>query len=372
MLFQHEIFIGILTILPLITIIPIFLFLLIFLKDFYQTKQKMFKFLSLLFAVFLLQHFFQVSQYLIREQEIAQSNFIIYQIFNMLTLYILVIVLEMFERNSLTSNRHTLLSIITFIVIGGMISSPSLEIQPIGEIFFVRLEPFTTIMFLRFSFNLIASIWLILMLFKSRKVANSQIQKNLLTWLFIGIFFAIFLPSFPIFFWDFFSPDLLLVIMERFIIGIIFQNIGILIIGVAFFKVSKKPWLLQRQKVHFLLVYSKIGVELYSKSFYGGLTTEDTILLAGGFSAISSLIQEATKTSGEINAIILEGKELRIKSRPNFLCALLVDYSTQASEEAHEKFMKDFEEQFNNALENFSGEITPFQKAEEITKRCFT
>ncbi len=371
-LFQHETFLNLLIAVPIITIIPVFLLFLFFFKDFLKTKQKMFKYLSLLFATYLIQHSFEIGQYIFTHQEEVRLFFIIYQIFNILTLYMLVIVLEMFDRNALTSNRHTLLSIITFITIGGLISTNSFEVQPLGNTFFVRIVPLSTIMVMRVTFNVVASLWLIIMLWKSRSLAGSPIQKNFISWLFIGVIFAILLPMFPNTIWDALSEIPLQYLIIGFLIGIAFQNGGMLIIGIAFFRVSKTPWLLQQQKVHLLVVYSKEGIQLFSKSFENHLTAEDTILMAGGFSAIASLFKEATNTSGEIKAILLEGKELRIIKRPFFMCALLVDFSTQASEEAHEKFSLEFELEFMEHLKNFTGEITAFREADQILTKYFS
>ena len=69
---------------------------------------------------------------------------------------------------------------------------------------------------------------------------------------------------------------------------------------------------------------------------------------------------------------MLEGKLLKIINRKSFICALLVEYLTPASEVAHEKFVEDFENEFHEVLENFSGEVTNFQAADKISEKYFT
>jgi len=69
---------------------------------------------------------------------------------------------------------------------------------------------------------------------------------------------------------------------------------------------------------------------------------------------------------------MLEGKLLKIINRKNFICALLVEYSTPASDVAHEKFVIEFENKFQENLDNFSGEVTKFQTADKISEKYFT
>ncbi len=97
------------------------------------------------------------------------------------------------------------------------------------------------------------------------------------------------------------------------------QNIGILIIGIAFLRISKNPWLLQRQRVYFLVVYSHDGINLYSKIFSKEIISNDTVLLAGAFSAVTSLIGDCTKSAGNVKSILLEGKQLRIINQKRFI-----------------------------------------------------
>ncbi len=144
-----------------------------------------------------------------------------------------------------------------------------------------------------------------------------------------------------------------------------------IIIGITFFKASKKPWLLQIQRIHMLLVYSESGIQIYSKTFGNQITIKDTELLIGAFSAISSLFKETTKTTGFIETIIFEGRELKIIKKEHFLCALLVDYTTQASNMAHKNFTNDFKSKFSKQLENFVGEVSEFSKADSIVGTYF-
>ena len=69
--------------------------------------------------------------------------------------------------------------------------------------------------------------------------------------------------------------------------------------------------------------------------------------------------------------IEFEKKKLRIIAKEHFLCALMVDYSTQSSESAHKQFAQEFEEKFDKSLIDFNGNIGQFRVAEEIAGKYF-
>jgi hypothetical protein len=143
-------------------------------------------------------------------------------------------------------------------------------------------------------------------------------------------------------------------------------------VGWGFYRVSKHPWLLQRQQVHLLIVISNDGLDIFSKIFRPDITPDDVTLLTGGFSAVSSMFQEATKISGTLQAILFEGKELHLLRREFFTTAILVDYSTQASDVALLKFTSDFEAQFGENLSNFSGNVSQLEPAGAIADTYFS
>ena len=83
------------------------------------------------------------------------------------------------------------------------------------------------------------------------------------------------------------------------------------------------------------------------------------------------MFKETTKSSELIQSIEFEKKMLRIIAKENFLCLLMVDYSTQSSENAHKQFAQEFEEKFNESLKDFNGNVGQFKVAEEIASKYF-
>lgn len=316
-------------------------------------------------------HFFEVGQAFVQNEMAAKFNFIMIQILRMLMLYILVVVLEFYSQNILFSGKQTILAVLAFIAIGGMISSPNLETEIIGARYIISFAHLSPIIIAETIFNLGASIWLIVMLRRNLNAASSREQKMTIYFLFIGLILGVFLASFPNLIQSVAGARRVRLLYFDIIFGSIIQNIGILTIGFTFYRVSHNPWLLQQQKVYLLVVYSHDGVELFSKSFSEEITSNDLMLLAGGFSAISSMFQEITDAEGIIKAILLEDKELRIIKKEHFISALLVDYSTEATEEAHKSFANEFETQFETELENFTSEVTQFQAAKKIVNKYF-
>jgi hypothetical protein len=369
MIFQYTI---ILKILPLILLVPSIIFQIIFLRDYFKTKQKMFGFLAILFSTYLIRYIFQAN----RRSPLLEGEeflfFILFQVFDMLALYSLILVLEVFEKNIQFSWRQILITVLVFIAIGGMISDPDLESQIIEGSIFISLKPISFEFIFRMLFLFIAGLLVVIALHQSLKSAWSLKQKSLIKWLTCGTIFTFFMPLIAQI-----ALGLPLQVSIEFLIITsliqeLFQNFGMVIIGVAFLRVSKKPWLLQRQKIHLIVVYSQSGLKLYSKAFIKELTSDDLLLLAGGFSAVTSLLKEATKTTGQVKAILLEGKELRLINRENFICALLVEFTTQASELAHEKFALEFEQKYKEELKDFDGEVSSFNSAEELATQYFS
>jgi hypothetical protein len=307
--------------------------------------------------------------------EAVKFHFLLGTVLNLLTIYVLIMMFEMFENNTVFTPRQTILTALTFIIIGGVLNDPSLGIVKASERYFIEFERFSAISLSSLAFYTVSSLWIISSLFRGYKSAQSVKQKKLIMWLSIGLLLAVLLPSIQYAFTQ--PPEAQVERRAAFslhlsLLRAIFQSAGMIIIGVAFLKVSKYPWLLQRQRTHFISVYSHEGVCLFSKAFDENITEDDLLLLSGGFSAVANLFQEATRATGKVKSISIEDQELRIINREHFLCALLVDYSTRASELAHEKFTITFEEKFRDKLEHFDGEITSFQKAEPVASRYFS
>jgi hypothetical protein len=362
----------ILGLIPVVLIIPTIALLFLFFSKYIKTHHIMFGYLSALFGFYLLSNFLEMGQFLADYQEIAELLLILSEIFKALVIYVLILLLDMFYSNKRFSQRQTLITILVFLLIGGLLTNPELETTVITQGYLINIQTTSILNLLEAIFRSTATIILLVILIKSIKSAWSPRQKKLIIWLLIGTIIGILMPSFPrIAFNQAILSDQIGFMVAHLLQGIP-QSIGILIIGIAFVKVSKNPWLLQRQKVDFLVVYDHGGLNLYSKIFSKEISSNDTILLAGAFSAVTSLIEESTKSTGNVESVVLQGKELRVVNREGFICALLVEYTTQASEWALNKFTSDFETRFKEKLKNFAGEVSVFNTAEEIAIKYFT
>ena len=329
-------------------------------------------YLAALFIFYLITKILQINQFFTVDQQTAEFFFIVTEITELLVLYCLILVFEMFYKNTQFSYRQTIITIFIFMIIGGLISNPELQTTVTSRGFLVGLQRFSPLMFIKFIFHGITTAFLLIILIKSRRSARIKKQKRLIIWLLVGSLTGVLLPSLPnmpfeaMFIFNHLSP-----ILNQFFKEIT-QSIGILIIGIAFLRVSKSPWLLQRQKIHFLVVYSPSGLTLFSKVFSKEIKKDDTFLLSGAFSAVTTLIKGCTKSAGNVESILLEGKELRIINREKFICALLLDYSTQASDWAHMHFSLEFEKSSSNELNDFDGGISVYESAETLINQFFT
>jgi len=363
---------------PIVSIVPTIGFFLYFLIDAYKSKQRIFQVLAIMFGVYILYQIFAISELAVKTPEIAQSYFLLSQLFQLLTLYTFLILLEMFEKNTLFSGRITLFTALVAIIIGAGLASIFNTNQPfiveeIGNAYLVQFEGGSVVRILELIFGSVTGIWLIVALFRILKSANNATQKHLILWLTIGtMLIQVIGTALPGFIESFAGSQLADLTILQIVTAIEFcQNIGMFIIGLGYFRISKEPWLFQRQQVHLLLVYSMNGLDLYSKIFRPEITPEDVTLLTGVFSAISSIFQEATKIRSAVQSVKFEGKELRLVPRENFVVALLVEYATQASERALQKFAEDFEKEFKNVLQDFNGNTSQFQNADAIAERYF-
>ncbi|MFX1273450.1 MAG: hypothetical protein ACFFBP_16590 [Promethearchaeota archaeon] len=376
MIFQTN-FLGSFLFIEMLFFIPITLLSNFFTYKVIKTRRPIFGYLAAMNICYLLSIFLVLFQFIASDPLRAEWYFIFSEISKILLILFLLLTFEIFYRNTQYSKRQTITIILVFTIIGGLIAKPEIELEIISERFNVmRLPVLSPTSILKLFFSAIVTVFLIFILIKSRKSAWNSKQKKYISWLLIGSLIGVLIPSLLNFIWDLFiDPSFVLgqtIIISSQLFQFIPQTIGILIIGLIFFKISKNLWLLQNQKVYLLIVYSHSGLTLYSKSFMEDITPQDTQLLAGAFSAISSLIKDGTKTSGEVKAILLEGKLLKVINRENFICALLVEYSTQATEEAHEKFTLEFERKFNDNLKHFDGEVTQFTSADNISNKYFT
>ncbi|MHA1734454.1 MAG: hypothetical protein ACTSU5_21155 [Promethearchaeota archaeon] len=354
---------------PVLTFGPTLGFFAFFLKKYVKTRQRMFGMLSLLMGTFLLQQAFAITAASTPDRHVAEVNFLLASVFEMLALYTLILALEMFEKDTPFTPRQTVLAGLVSLAIGAMFSSPALDTSDLGRSYWVSFAEGDSVVFFQALFFGVAGVMLTVILVRSKKTAWSKRQKRLIKWLMAGIVFSQLLGSFtPVAIQGLTSSE---EIHGALVVVGFLQNIGVLMVGFAFLQASSHPWLLQRQRNHVLIVFSPDGLSLFTKIFSADMDEQDVFLLSGGFSAISSMFQEATKSDKVVRGILFEDSELRVVQGEHFLCALLTEKATQASELALSNFTREFGNQFKSELANFHGNVQAFQSAEEIVERYF-
>lgn len=351
---------------------PITILDFIIIYKYIKTRQKILGYLLSLLTLYLISGFFLLLQYFTLYQERAIAYFTISEISKLVFMYVLLLLFEMFYRNTQFSRRQTLITILIFMIIGGLLSEPPLEIYTDLGGFVIDVKFFSFIKMMEIVFTGFATIFLLYILISSAKSAWNSKQKKAIIILLIGSVIGVAVPTLLVVLLEFPLSKANIDVVTSQNIQAIPLSLGTFTIGITFLSISNNPWLLQHQKIYFLIVYSHEGITLYSKTFSKEITHHDIVILAGAFSAISSLIMDGAKTTGKVESIVLEGKQLKIINREKFICALLVEYSTQASEEAHKKFAIEFESQFQKELEHFNGEVSVFKKADEIIQKYFT
>jgi len=361
------------TIFPLLALIPAVAFLILFLREAIKTRQTMFGFLAILFGVFVFQHYFNIQQYFLTEEGLANLFFVSSQVCEISIILVFSIIVETFEKSTPYSGKQLIFTILAAMTMGGMFFNPALITQPAYGTFIARFDPNSFLSGWQATFLFIAFIWLIVTIYPSYRSAMAYRQKELVKSLFYGTIFTMLIGAVV--------PNIVEFGVTRGIIDFdvtyigvfegVFEDIGMLVVGAAFLRVSKNPWLLQRQEVYFILVLSEDGVDIYSKVFNPEITPTDITLFSGGFTAVTSLFQEVTKSDTQVKSIVLEESELRFIKREHFVCAMLVDHTTAAIEVAHMKFVKDFERMFGSMLEEHDGNVTWFSDADRLADLYF-
>nr|MDO8086206.1 hypothetical protein [Candidatus Sigynarchaeum springense] len=357
---------------PFLAITPISVFLLLFLARFLKTRQRMFLHLSFLFVSTILNQACLMIMAISSSPVLAERLFLAAQVLEVTGMLVMVIVLEAFEENRPFSPRVAGFTAIASMIIGTVISGPKLEaimiVTPLGSgymIHFIRPDVAGVLMG---AFPFLVGIWVIKSFITKRKLTKSKEQGRLLFLLYLGIFVAQCAGTFA---------PLAIETSGSYTLKDIAWNIGILrvvgigIIGLAFYRVGKKPWLLQLQRIHVLLVYAKNGITLFSQRFREDISDSDVQLLAGAISAVASLFRESTKETSPIEAIQFKGKAVRVIDRDDFTCAIMVDYASQASDSAHKLFVQEFETIFAAEIASFAGEVSRFEKADVIAAKYF-
>ncbi|MHA1681611.1 MAG: hypothetical protein ACTSUE_11425 [Promethearchaeota archaeon] len=285
---------------------------------------------------------------------------------------VLLLLFELFEKNRLFGSKLIFFTILVSLISGGMITNPNVfqvlvTINPFTIVTYQFSErTFTTILLIIFS--TLSMVWVLVKFIRMRRTTKGKNQRHLIFWLFLGIFMSQVLGSF--------APATM-----EFNLGVshtfgpaffYFKPIGLVMVGYAFIKVARTPWLLQRQKVHLLLVYSRAGIPMYSKILADNIKDDDVQLLTGAMSAITAIFIESTKTTSGIQSITFDGRELHIIERRDFLCVLLAEYFTEATEVAHANFVSEFETRFAAELPAFTGNVNKFDSADEIAEKFFS
>ncbi len=276
-----------------------FSFFIYFVRYYIKTKQKILKYLLFYLASHILANFFGYFKLILSNNDIALIFHIISEILDMTTLFALIMLLEVFEKNTQFTVKQTIMSMFIFAMIGGLISRPPVinESFQAYHLFTYSKSPIAIIMA---CFYFLTFVLLVFMLYRSIKEAWSRKQKTFMSRLIVGILLSLSVAIVP-FTIEFTDPSSYTNVFINFAILTIFiQHIGVYINCYAFLEVSKNPWLLQRQKIHLIMVFNKSGIELFNKSFYRKFDQEESGLIAGVFSVINSLVQETTKTSEEL------------------------------------------------------------------------
>ncbi len=168
-----------------------------------------------------------------------------------------------------------------------------------------------------------------------------------------------------------------------YLVGAYIGNIGVIarileIIGqglILYTFISNKSVLISAHRLDNLLIVNASGIVLFNYSFPTTKVQADELLLAGILSAITSSMEEITQSQESLQSIKLGDLHLTIRTLlGNTRVILISERVSRFIIEAMDRFVREFELQFKNELEDTrTGYISTktYEKAQQIVERIF-
>ena len=139
----------------------------------------MFFYLVLFFLTNILSNLVTIGYLISTDTDIIILTFLISEIFYLLSFYTLILLLEVFEKNIEFSMPQTIMTMLIFVIIGLIFSNPEISVENRGGVNVASFSDDSLILLLEFIIYLIAGIWLLIILTRSRKGVKSQKQNAL-------------------------------------------------------------------------------------------------------------------------------------------------------------------------------------------------
>ncbi len=216
--------------------------------------------------------------------------------------------------------------------------------HPMLDMFIVSFDPLTD--FLTFFLPGMGSLLIILSLWKGYNDAWA-IQKKQLKYMIIGIIIAYMVPFM-------FKP--IAISLNSMVFTILLRAdvaIGFILYFISFGSRDNFA-VFNRHQADRILVIHETGVPLFSYDFKADDESLDEALFAGGIVAITSLMQEATKSTADISEVNLEGNQLVLERKNQVLSLILTPQTTFFLRGALKRFTTGFIREFAESLASMS------------------
>ncbi len=230
------------------------------------------------------------------------------------------------------------------------------------------------------SFGYISAVFLIIFLIEQirglkeiKRLVKNRVQKRqvflmqsaLVFYYLITVFFSV--PG-KLSSWSFLPEDVQ--IFLTYVAPRISVMIGNVLIILAFATVKRA--FLQVQRLEKLLVMTKFGLPLYTHDFeVNHASTEKSLLLSGGISAVVSLLAETLEAT-DLKTIQFEEKQILVISKEIFGVFLVVDQATAFLWRALNAFVQMFMDQYELDPQTISMvSVNQFQNASVLVEKAF-
>ncbi|TXT67663.1 MAG: membrane protein of unknown function [Promethearchaeota archaeon] len=133
---------------------------------------------------------------------------------------------------------------------------------------------------------------------------------------------------------------------------------------------SELDWMLKMEEL--FVIHNKTSSLLFKYNFQKETKKNegkiDSDLASSAIGGINALLSEILKSKGHINEIDYSGKTISFSHGMHSICILIADGPAEEFRYRLEMFHLNFENEYKEELDIFSGEITPFEKSEPLVR----
>jgi len=143
---------------------------------------------------------------------------------------------------------------------------------------------------------------------------------------------------------------------------------AVIIAYICFSRFIELKW---PEKIHHLyLIHQDKGISLFNYSFIKE-DLMDSQLVGGGITGVAMLLQELTRSHRKMRIIDMEDLKILMEYGKYVIAALMTEENYRILRKKLSQFVRVFENQYENTLKHFTGDVSGFEKTKNIVDEVF-